>query len=404
MRHLVLLAAAAAGAVAIAATPVARPPVVDSLPSPAGPGSAEPNLDARDGRVFLSWFEPAPDSAFALRLATFDGKTWSSPRTIRTGRDFFVNWADFPSVRALGGDRLAAHWLQKTGRSTYAYAVRVAFSSDGGATWGRATSPHTDTSATEHGFVALWAEGARLGAAWLDGRQFDKAGHSPTNEMAVVSTTLSTDGARAAEAFLDRRACDCCQVDAAMTSDGPIVVYRDRSKDEIRDIAIVRRVSGKWTDPVAVHNDNWFIPACPVNGPAVVAAGRTVAVAWYSAPKDSSRVQLAWSTDAGATFGRPIRIDEGTPSGRVDLALLSDGSALVSWIERTGGDTAAVRARRVTAAGRAGAPITISQSSVARASGFPRIVVSGENVFFAWTQPSRPTQIRLARVRQADLR
>ena len=41
-------------------------------------------------------------------------------------------------------------------------------------------------------------------------------------------------------AVLDARACDCCQTDAAMTSAGPVVVYRNRTEEEIRDIYIAR--------------------------------------------------------------------------------------------------------------------------------------------------------------------
>jgi len=380
-------------------------PAVDTVSSPAGPGSAEPNLAvARDGRVYLSWLEPTPDSAFAFRLASFAGGAWSPPRTIRAGRDFFVNWADFPSVEVLGDGRLAAHWLQRTGKSTYAYAVRIALSSDGGTTWGAPVSPHSDTSATEHGFVALWPEGENLGAAWLDGRQYDKTNPKATNEMAVVSTTIGRSGTRGVESFLDRRACDCCQVAAAVTSEGPVVVYRDRSAEEIRDISVVRRLKGAWTEPAPLHRDNWHIAACPVNGPAIAASGRAVVVAWFTAADDSARVKLAFSSDAGATFGAPIRIDEGAPAGRVDVALLKDGSALVTWVERIGGDTAAVRARRVSAAGKAGAPVTIAASSSARASGFPRMVLSGDDAWFAWTQPTRPSQVRVARMPLSSLR
>jgi len=354
--------------------------------------------------VYLSWLEPTPDSAFALRLSSFADGVWSAPRTIRSGRDFFVNWADFPSVEVLSDGRLAAHWLQRTGKSTYAYAVRVAISPDGGATWATPLSPHTDTSATEHGFVALWPEGRGLGAAWLDGRQYDKANPNATNEMAVVTTTISSSGTRGTESFLDRRACDCCQVAAAVSSEGPVVVYRDRSPDEIRDISVVRRVNGKWTEPVPLHRDNWHIAACPVNGPAIAASGRAVAVAWFTAANDSARVKLAFSSDAGATFGAPIRIDEGAPAGRVDVALLKDGFALVTWVERIGGDTAAVRALRVSPTGKAGTSMTIASSSSARASGFPRMALSGDNVFFAWTQPARPSQVRVARMALSALR
>jgi hypothetical protein len=377
---------------------------VDDFPSPAAPGSAEPNLAvARDDKVYLSWLEPA-DSAHALRFAVLDGRRWSEPRTIRIGHDFFVNWADFPSIEVLDGGRLAAHWLQRNGTGTYAYGVRLSQSSDGGRTWSAPITPHRDDSPTEHGFVAMWRENKGLGLAWLDGRKFDQEGHHASNEMMLLSTTVGADGRLASEARLDERTCDCCQNSAAMTADGPIVAYRDRSPDEIRDIYVTRRVGGRWTPGAPVHADHWRIEACPVNGPAVDASGRRVVVGWFTAAGDSARVKMAFSDDAGATFRAPIRVDGGSPAGRVDVALLTDGGALVTWIERTGGDTAAVRARRIGPDGAAGAPITIAHSSTARASGFPRLAVAGSDVVFAWTVPGRPSSIRVARVPIAELR
>jgi hypothetical protein len=376
----------------------------DSLASPAAPGSAEPNFAVGpDGRVYLSWLEPI-DSGFALKFATFDGAKWSTPRTIRSGRDFFVNWADFPSIEVLTDGRIAAHWLQRTGSNTYAYGVRVSQSADGGITWSAPITPHTDSSNTEHGFVALWSDRQGLGAAWLDGRKFDKQGHSPSNEMMVVSTAIDRTGRRGAERILDGRACDCCQTSAAMTSDGPIIAYRDRSPNEIRDIYVVRRVGGAWTKPAPVHDDGWKIAACPVNGPAVDARGGRVALAWFTAANDSPRVKLAFSSNGGAKFGGPIRIDDGNPAGRVDVALMGDGGALVTWIERIGGDTAVVRVRRVHRNGKSAEPITIAQSSAARASGFPRMAVVGEHVMFAWTAPGRPSAVRVARLPLAGIR
>ncbi|MEO7647321.1 MAG: sialidase family protein [Gemmatimonadaceae bacterium] len=369
---------------------------VTPLTSPAGPGAGEPFLAlSPDGRVHLSWLEPV-DSAHALRFATLDGTRWSPVRTIRTGSDFFVNWADFPSLKVIGDGRLASHWLQRTGSATYAYGVRVSQSSDGGETWSDPIIPHRDTSNTEHGFVTLWPEDGGMGAVWLDGRKYNREGHSPSNEMMVVSTTISPDGQRGTEVRLDERACDCCQTAVAMTSQGPVVTYRDRTAEEIRDIYVVRRVGNAWTTPVAVHNDGWKIAACPVNGPAIAATGKNVALAWFTAANDSGKVNVAFSADAGATFGAPVHVDEGKPAGRVDVALLGDGSALVSWIERTGGDTAAVRVRRITADGKRAAPITVATSSAARASGFPRMVVRGNDAIFAWTEPGKPSAIRLA--------
>src|SRR5690348_13048201 len=152
MSRLLVLALGAVGLLPVlpaSSVPSAPPAAADSLPSPAGRGSAEPNLAVGpDGKVYMTWFEPQ-DSGFALRFSSFDGRSWATPRTIRSGRDFFVNWADFPSIAVVGPNHLAAHWLQKTGKSSYAYGVRISQSRDGGATWSEPVRPHTDSSDTE---------------------------------------------------------------------------------------------------------------------------------------------------------------------------------------------------------------------------------------------------------------
>jgi len=380
---------------------------VDSIASPAGRGSSTPHLAvAPDGTVYMSWLEPGADSTHSLRFATLKGTSWSAPRTISSSRNFFVNWADFPSIEVLGSNHLAAHWLQR-GRSagTYAYGVRVVQSRDNGATWSPELTPHRDTSANEHGFVSLWKEsGAGAGAVWLDGRRYEKGGPDSTDEMMLLTTAISSTGALSPEIRLDERVCDCCQTAVVVTAAGPIIAYRDRSPDEIRDISIVRRVNGKWLAPTPVSRDNWKIAACPVNGPALDASGARVALAWFTAARDTARVKIAFSTNSGATFGKSATVDSGNPAGRVDVRLLKDGSALVTWIERTGGDGAAMLVRRVYPTGKAGRPVTIATSSAARASGFPRMVLSGESAYFAWTVPGRPSAVRVARASLSELR
>lgn len=389
--------------------PLAVP--IENLPTPTGPGSAEANLAVGpDGKVYLSWLEQAPDTTTSLRFSTFDGKAWAAPRVIRAGRDFMVNWADFPAIAAHKNGKLAVHWLQKHGTSSYAYDVRIATSSDGGKTWSAGVAPHADRSSTEKGFVVFWPEADGFGAVWLDGRKADKEAMRPVQEMQVFATSRAgVEPAR--ESLLDDRACDCCQTTAAITSAGPIVAYRDRSAKEIRDIAVTRRVNGGWTAPTLVHADNWEINACPVNGPSIAAEGNRVALSWYTAAKDVPRVKVAFSNDAGATFGQPTQVDEGKPAGRVATVLLKDGSALVSWIERTGDDAASVRVRRVTPDGKAGEPTTVAASSAgatdrqrARASGFPRMIQSGEYVYFAWTVPGRPSTVQVGRTKASAFR
>lgn len=374
----------------------------EALPSPAAAGSAEPNLSVDPaGRVHLSWLEPSRDSGHALRFAVLQGRAWSTARTVAESRRFFVNWADFPSVVPLSGGRLAAHWLERTSSGKYSYEVRVAQSADGGRTWGRPIAPHRDASPSEHGFVTLWSMGDGVGAVWLDGRKYARIPvqeEAYAKEMMLLSTVISPNGTRAEERRIDERTCDCCQTSVALTARGPLIAYRDRTTSEIRDIYVSRFERSYWTPPKAVHADGWKVDFCPVNGPFVVARGQRAAVAWFTAARDTSKVLVAFSNDAGDSFGPPIRVDGGSPGGRVGAVLAPDGGVLVSWIERTGSDgRAEVRVRRVRANGSLEAPITVASSSAARASGFPRMVLAGDTVVIAWTEPGTRSAVHVAR-------
>jgi hypothetical protein len=180
-----------------------------------------------------------------------------------------------------------------------------------------------------------------------------------------------------------------------VTSQGPVAVYRDRSPSEVRDIYIVRQVAGAWSTPQPVYADNWQINGCPVNGPSVAADGRRVVVAWFSSVGDTPRVKIAFSEDAGASFGKPIQVDDGVNAGRVDTLLLPDGSALVCWLS---GDTqgGAIKVRRVQADGTLDPSSVIARTDISRSSGFPRMVKFGDEVQFAWTEFGKPSHVRTA--------
>lgn len=362
---------------------------VRELPSPASAGSLAPRLfAAADGRVYLSWIDRLEAGRHALRFAVKDGDGWSTPMKIAEGAGWFVNWADFPSLIALPDGSLAAHWLVKSGPGTYAYDVNVARSTDGGKTWSEPLLPHRDGTQTEHGFVSLFAApDNRLEAVWLDGRETrpgaGEHGHGG-GAMTLRYATIGPDGALGNEARLDARVCDCCQTAAARTAAGPVVVYRDRSDREMRDVSIVRLRNGRWTEPRPVSTDNWEMHGCPVNGPALAATGKLVAVAWFTAANDVPRVKLAFSTDAGASFGKPVIIDDGNPLGRLEVVLLDDGSALVSWLEATP-EGSTLRVRRVRAGGRRDAAVTVLPAGTAISNGFPQMVRAGEHLVFAWT-------------------
>lgn len=397
--------------VAAGCSPAERPhtfALADAV-SPTGPGAAEPNLfTASDGRVVMSWLERVDSSTYAMRIAVraADG-VWGQTREVLRRSDLFVNWADFPSVVMLSDGRLVAHWLQRNGSGRYAYEVRMSESNDDGATWSESRTPHRAGVEAEHGFVSILptAEGAQV--FFLDGGNniAPSGGHDHGGEhsvaMSISANTWAATMTESSKQVVDSRVCDCCQTSAAMTAKGPVVVFRDRSEAEIRDIAISRYVDGAWTASQPVHSDNWEVNFCPVNGPMVQAFGDTVVVAWFTAARDTAKVQVAFSYDAGATFGAPTRVDDGTPAGRVGLQLF-DGAAYVSWLERGNGDTAFVKLRRVARDGTSDSSLVISRSMGARSSGFPRMTRLQDGLFFAWTEPGSPSVVKTATYRRVE--
>jgi hypothetical protein len=372
---------------------------VHEVATPGTPGSRYPHLaTGPDGTVVMSWLQPGADGGHELRFATWQGSDWSAAGLVAAGRDWFVNWADVPSV-VPGADGLRiAHWLQQRPEHVYSYDVRIAVSPDAGRTWSPPLTPHDDGTPTEHGFVTLLPLSEGFLAVWLDGRH--TAGghdHGGGDGGAMTLRSVEFDAAgRPSDAGveLDARVCDCCQTDAALTREGVVVVYRDRSPGEIRDVAVMRRTGDGWSQSNAVHEDGWHMPACPVNGPAIDAQGSEVAVAWFTAT-DRPRVRLAFSSDAGRSFTAPVEVASGRVAGRVDVVLLDDGRAVVSWLEETPAG-AEIRVQPFTRSGIAGGAMTVARSSANRSSGFPRMVRAGNRLVFAWTDATEPLQLRTA--------
>jgi hypothetical protein len=388
-------------------TACAPPPATDnveSLASPARPGSAEPHLArSDDGTLVLSWLEP-DGAGVVLRHTTLDGDSWREPRTVTRGEDWFVNWADFPSVVPIHGARWAAHWLVRQPAGGYAYDVAIAVSEDAGLTWTAPVTPHDDGTPTEHGFVSLFPAHEGVAAIWLDGRQLagDHAAHgigAAGVGTELRSATIASGGTVSDSSAVDTLVCDCCQTDVAMGAQGPVAVYRDRSDAEIRDIYVARSVDGEWQPGRAVAEDGWRIDGCPVNGPAIAADGERVAVAWYTAAGDSPRVRLGLSTDGAASFDQTFDVDATNVIGRVDVELVDDSGAVVSWLRAANDKAADLVLRRVSATGAMGPIATIARTGAARPSGFPQMVRSGAALVLAWTDTSvQPSEVRTVRV------
>lgn len=394
----VLAAAVSAQSGGQAPAPLPTAIAVRPLDSPAPEGSAQPNLasDGR-GRVWLTWLETRTGGGHRFRAAQFTSNRWTEPITITEGTNLLANWADFPSMFVASDGTLAAHWLER-GAGREAYFVRIRTSVDAGRTWSSTITPHKDASATEHGFVSFFdAPGGGVGLVWLDGREM-AGGHAAGGHGSMtLRSTVIRKGVAGEEAVIDTRVCECCQTSATRAAGGVLVAYRDRSDKEIRDTSVVRLADGKWSAPVTIGSDNWEITGCPVNGPAIAASGNGAAVAWFTGVANTPKVQVAFSQDAGRTFGAPIRVDTATTLGRIGLLMPSPDRVLVSSLERTQAG-ARVVLRDVRRDGRMSEPVEITPASPDRTGGFLRLASAGSRVVAAWTEvrPNQPARVRVA--------
>jgi hypothetical protein len=392
------------------------------LDPPAGPGAMAPRLTQFAGGALCSWVEPdeeARDGAPALRLryARFSDGAWEAARTAYGAPNLLANWADTPGIVTVSDEWMIAHALVTRPEGRHAYDVQLIVTLSGGMRWSPIWRLHSDNTAAEHGFVSCvplppgeTGEATACWAFWLDGRAMagdhdhgadahnhaahahDQAGHGDMMLRAALISREAVTG----DMPLDPRVCECCPTGAAMTERGPIVVYRDRAADETRDVYIVRRERGAWTQPAPVHADGWVIAGCPVSGPAVAAKGHNVCVAWYTGAGATERVLAAFSGDGGATFTPPLTIDDSLPMGRVDVALLDDGSAMVCWLD-TRETRGAVMLRRLRPGGPPGEPLEVAPTGLDRDAGFPRIARAGDSLIVAWVDPTvEPSRLRAA--------
>tara|TARA_R110002073_G_scaffold72537_1_gene177748 strand:- start:788068 stop:789294 length:1227 start_codon:yes stop_codon:yes gene_type:complete len=385
-------------------TLVDAPVMVHTVDLPASTNSAEPFLFSGDTAI-LSWIENENDSIYSLKYAKLNGEKWDSIKTITQGTDWFVNWADFPAIAENNGNILS-HFLQRSADGTYTYDIQLKLFNINDDTWSKDFILHTDGTKSEHGFVTMlpYQEDSFF-VTWLDGRNTsggeDHGGHGG-GAMTIRAAEVKLDVSIVNEVELDSKTCDCCQTSAAITSNGGIVVYRDRSDDELRDIYITRLKDSVWTKPVAIYNDNWKISGCPVNGPKAVAIENTLAVSWFTNANETPKVQVIFSNNGGESFKKPITVDEGVPIGRVDVAMIDQENVLVSWVTVDNSKTV-VKVVKAHISGKLGTPVIVTELDPSRASGFPQLEVVNNRAYVAWTGISEnKTQVKTAYITLED--
>lgn len=370
-----------------------------------GVRASTPSLAVDPARGLVLTWQTREGSSATLHYALLDAGGRELRRgEIARGSNWFVNWADFPSLLVLDNNDWLTYWLEKSAPDTYAYDIRMVRSGNGGGRWSAPITPHTDGTASEHGFVSLVSlAGANAQVLWLDGRNSmagaDHENHGSEGPMSLRAAQIGIHGRVLEGQEIDPRTCSCCQTDAVRIGDRTLLVYRDRSATEIRDIALVERAgSDPWSTPQIVHNDGWQISACPVNGPAITANGKTALIVWPTLAKAPLAVHYRLRT--GTQFGPRFTLEQGEAVlGRVDASAADDGGFAISWIGAGKAGTA-IKLAEIDSDGSLRRIREIAALAAGRDVGFPRIVWYRGAHFVTWTEwiSAGKTQIALERL------
>ncbi len=366
--------------------------------------ASEPNLHlSNSGNIYLSYISSNPDKKeSSLLFSMFDNLnySWNKPNLIVESDKMFVNWADFPEVTTDNLNGITAHYLEMSSEKKYSYDIKIVNSTDQGFNWSNPIKLHSDNTKTEHGFVSTVNIKNGFLSTYLDGRQNELSNHDKSirPQMTLRGTSYNIDGNILEDLLIDDRVCDCCQTDLAITENGQsIVVYRDRSEDEVRDIYYSYKKDSKWSKPINIFNDNWKISGCPVNGPAISTYKNNSAVVWYTFSKNKNQIKVVFTDNISDGFQQPILVKANDPIGRVDIELLDPNNAIISFIDIID-DKAYIKLQMITKGGSQSKLLLIDESSENRSSGFPVITLNKEksNTIIAWTESKENFKIKTA--------
>ncbi|MEL6905996.1 MAG: EamA family transporter, partial [Planctomycetota bacterium] len=311
------------------------------------PGDGAPELPAlvavQDPEVAAA--DDVEERPPALLLLGFDDFAGPDVQSVLDGlgpesaaERLHVHFANLPAAARLSSGGLVFAHPERLGEATSTLDAGVRLSlADGGPPLRGIGWLGNQPELAVHGFTTLVAgdPGGSVVAVWLDERgrapAANAAGDAPlpgSGNVQLRARAISPVGAAAPDEVVDGRVARSCPTDGVRLSDGTLLLaYRNLGTDDEVDIAIARREpSGVWRAPAVVHADGWRFNGPLVNGPAIAAEGDLVAVAWYvQLGEGQPAVRVAFSDDAGRTFGAPRTLFEGRTRGQVELASVGDG-------------------------------------------------------------------------------
>lgn len=266
-------------------------------------------------------------------------------------------------------------------------SLRLAKSSDDGATWTAPVTIASDSAFGTRNFHALHVGGdGSLYVAWLESNQ----GKSKT------FLTRSTDGGTSwtTPVMADSaQSCPCCRTAIATAADGTLyLAWRTVMPGNVRDIVVARSKDHgvTWSAPVRAHADNWVFDGCPHAGPSMqVDSAGAVHIAWWTGKQGAAGTYYARSTDGGATFHAavPLGVGEFSAPAHVQLALGPKGTVVAVWDDGTVKTPKVVMRVSHNGGTSFGEPTLVSTEG--KAATFPVLALRDQDLTIAWSEQSQ---------------
>jgi hypothetical protein len=188
---------------------------------------------------------------------------------------------------------------------------------------------------------------------------------------------LSEDGGKSFETqIIDNEVCDCCRPQLRVSEDQLFIAYRNSDYDaqakNIRDVHVGTLDESGRFNATRVADGHWYLNACPISGPSMMADDNRLMITWMDGRNDTSGhmehtdIWFSSSSDSGSTFTPNVRVTSDTAAYRKQsaLSIKADGTIHIVWVEEAH-DGASLYYAASTNDG-------ISFST-------PQIIVSGEN-------------------------
>jgi hypothetical protein len=335
-----------------------------SLSSSTAEGYQEPQVSALGAHVHVAWVDLAAGNGDVYyRRGTDGGAAFGPARNL--SEDGITPEESAHSVRVLAhGDRVYLTWVEG--------GLRFRASHDKGATFG----PVLELTGWPEGGLRLAASGDSVYMGWY---------RSLEDEVGDIWFIRGVDGGRVFADIedLDETRRNYGGVELAASGEHVYVLWDDGGSNDGSDLFFRRSTDrGITFEPLQRLTSS----DAESDQQQLAVQGSTVYVLWAECSYPECQVLLRRSTDAGATFGEPVRVSPVASGVAAPVLAVRDSRVFVAWAAQSADSYEAEVYLTLSVDGgtRFSAPVNVS--GTAADSRDVRLVPAGTGVRLAWTE------------------